>query len=495
MRHFAAILCLVLLSAAGVRSQQQSKPNIIIIMADDLGWADLQCYGSTFYETPNLNKLAAGGLRFTRAYATSPVCSPTRSSLMTGKFPVKTGVTDWITGRQANNRVMPYEKLLAHPTAYQLDLDEETIAEVAIKSGYKTFYAGKWHLGENEKYWPESQGWEINKGGWSKGAPTGLKNDSTGAYFTPYNNPRLPDGPSGEYLTDRLTGECIQFMEKNSASPFLMMFSMYAVHNPLQAPKSLIAKYTRKQEQLGLSTEQRFRKDEMWMKLENDWKQRIVQDNPVYAAMIENMDTNVGRILSSLEKLGLDKNTIVIFTSDNGGLSTAEGSPTVNGPLRAGKGWLYEGGIRVPLLIWGHEYLNRGNTYDFPVTTADIFTTLVHVMSKGYKINGDIDGTDIFSLVANEKKSRDRLLYWHYPHYSNQGGRPASAIMKGEYKLIYHHESKEVELYNLREDVSEQRDLSKLNTKVTQEMNNELQKWLKNTGATIPEHNPGYVSQ
>ena len=233
---------------------------------------------------------------------------------MTGKYPVKTGVTDWIAGRQANNKTWPYEKLLARPTAYQLALKEETIAEIAVKSGYKTFYAGKWHLGENEKYWPELQGWEINKGGWSKGHPDGFKNDSTGGHFTPYNNPRLPDGPPGEYLTDRLAEiHSIPGKEFHFSFPD-DVFDVYAAHPTAGSQRALIEKYKAKQKQLGLSDEQRFRKDEPWMKFETVWKQRLVQDHPVYAAMIESMDVNVGRILSSLELLGIDKNTIVIFT-------------------------------------------------------------------------------------------------------------------------------------------------------------------------------------
>ena len=491
--RFPSLLCLLLLLTTISRSQK--TPNIIVILADDLGWADLQCNGSTFYETPHLNQLALQGIRFTRAYATSPVCSPTRASLMTGKYPHKTGITDWITGRQANNNATSYEKMLAQPTAYQLALEEETLAEVAKKNGYKTFYSGKWHLGNDEKYWPESQGWDINKGGWNKGAPSGMKNDSTGAHFTPYNNPRLPDGPSGEYLADRLTQECIQFMEMNTKTPFLMMYSMYAVHNPLQAPKTLVKKYEAKQKALGLIDQQRFHKNEQWMKFETGWKQRTVQDNPVYAAMVENMDMNVGRILSSLERLGIDSNTIVVFTSDNGGLSTAEGSPTVNGPLRAGKGWLYEGGIRVPLLMRWNNGLLSGSTSEIPVTTADIFTTLVHAMNKQYQTNGDIDGKNIFNLLADTVKAHRRSIYWHYPHYSNQGGKPASAILRGDYKLIYHHEDQAVELFNLRDDLNEQHDLSKTNGSLTRQMNKKLHQWLKSTRAGFPVQNPDYISQ
>lgn len=486
------VLSVALMSAISSLSQQQ-KPNVILILADDLGWADLRCYGSAFYETPHLDKLAAQGARFTRAYATAPVCSPTRASIMTGKYPVKTGVTDWIPGRQVNNKAWPYEKMLARPTAFQLALEEETLAEIALKNGYQTFHAGKWHLGDEDKYWPQAQGWQYNIGGWGKGHPTGKTSDSTGGHFTPYSNPTIVDGPPGEYLTDRLANECISFLEKRSSAPFLLMYSMYTPHIPMQAPKELIRKYEAKQKRLGLSDQQRFRKDEPWMKNEEIWKQRIVQDDPVYAAMIENMDANVGRILDALKRLDLDRNTIVIFTSDNGGVSTADGSPTFNNELRAGKGWLYEGGIRVPLLIRWNGKVKPETTSDVPVTSADLFTTLVGAMHPSYRTASDIDGQNILSLMARASSSGQRSLYWHYPHYSFQGGHPASAIMKGDYKLIYFHESREVELYNIRLDVSERHDLSKTDSRTAQEMNRELQKWLKETGATFPDANPGYA--
>lgn len=469
------------------------RPNIIFILADDLGWADLTSYGSTFYETPNLDKLASKGTKFTQGYATCPVCSPTRASLMTGKYTVKTGVTDWIPGRQENGKAKPFEKLIAQPTAYQLALEENTIGEYAVANGYKTFFAGKWHLGEEEKYWPDYQGFQINKGGWSKGSPTAKINDSTGGFFTPYGNPRLKDGPKGEYITDRLANECIAFMESNQQSPFFMMYSMYAVHNPLQAPAALIKKYEEKQKKLNLKSDQRFAKDEAWMKFEDGWKRRLVQDNPVYAAMIENMDWNIGRILQKLKELGLDENTLVIFTSDNGGLSTAEGSPTVNGPLRGGKGWLYEGGVRVPLIIYWNNKITAGTIADVPVTTADFYPTIAKVINAAYQKDKQVDGEDIFKILQKTEQYQKRKLYWHYPHYSNQGGKPGSSIREGNYKLIYNYEDETTELYDIKNDISETKNLAASNRQIEQQLKKDLFKWLKETGALMPNKNPAYT--
>ena len=458
-------------------AQKVSKqPNIIIIIADDLGWADLQCFGSTFYETPVLNKLAQQGIKFTNGYASCPVCSPTRSSLMTGKYPVKTGVTDWIKGRQAGGDARPYEKLIAKPIENQLALKEETIAELALKNGYKTFYAGKWHLGEEEQYWPEAQGFQINKGGFSSGSPTGRMNDTTGGYFTPYKNPRLADGPPGEYLTDRLTNECIQFLDQNHSKPFLLTYALYAVHNPLQAPTALIKKYQEKQKKLSQVSGNLFRKDEQWMKNENGWKQRIIQSNPVYAAMIENIDSNIGRILSKLDALGISDNTVILFTSDNGGLSTAEGSPTVNGPLRAGKGWLYEGGIRVPVIMRWPGKIKENEVSAVPVNTVDFLPTFARLMNPNYVKNKDVDGEDIFSLLSNPNKAKERTLYWHYPHYSNQGGKPGSAILRDNYKLIYNYEDNTTELYDIKKDVGETNNLAASYPVIEKEFKHKLYK-------------------
>ncbi|WP_439504367.1 sulfatase [Sediminibacterium sp.] len=461
--------------------KHHTPPNIIVILADDLGWADLTSYGSTFYETPFLDQLAKEGIKFTNAYSTSPVCSPTRASLMTGKYPTKTGVTDWIPGRSEDGKKREYEKINTHPTSFQLALEEKTIAEYAIENGYQTFFAGKWHLGEVEKFWPQHQGFQTNIGGWSKGAPTGKLNDSTGGFFTPYKNPLLSDGPMGEYLTDRLTNECIRFLENKSDKPFFLMYSMYAVHNPLQAPKSLIKKYQLKKDQLRLNDQQRFAKDEDWMKPEVGWKRRLIQDNPVYAAMIENMDWNVGRLLNKIKSLNLDDNTIVVFTSDNGGLSTAEGSNTVNTPFRAGKGWLYEGGIRVPLIIYWKGKLLSGKVSSLPVTTADLYPTLASAINRKYKKDSMIDGDNIFPMIQQVNKKR--MLFWHYPHYSNQGGKPSAAIRSGEYKLIYHYENQQVALFDLTKDIAEKNNIALKNKALTNQLKRQLLSWLNQIGA------------
>jgi arylsulfatase A-like enzyme len=486
------IILLVLFVKSSTAQQVSKQPNIIFILADDLGWADLQCYGSTFYETPNLDKLAANGIRFTNAYASSPVCSPTRASLLTGKYPIKTGITDWIKGRQNTGKGAAYEKTIAQPFNYFLQPQEETIAESGLKKKYKTFIAGKWHLGEEEKNWPETNGFQINKGGFSKGSPAGFKNDSTGGFFTPYNNPRLTDGPKGEYLTDRLTNECISFMEDNKNAPFFVMYSSYAVHNPLQAPAELIKKYKAKKQALGIPDSARFKKDEAWMKFEKGWKQRMVQDNPVYAAMIENMDENIGRIISKIDALGLSENTIIVFTSDNGGLSTAEGSPTSNGVLKAGKGWLYEGGIRVPLILKWPGKIKAGQVSEMPVSSVDIFPTLYKAMYKKTVMNKAVDGKDIISLLANEKNSLGRSIFWHYPHYSNQGGKPGAAMLNNNFKLIMNYEDNSIELYNLKNDKEERYNLAATNKNLATKYKKVLENWLKDNRAKFPIPNPLY---
>jgi arylsulfatase A-like enzyme len=368
------------------------------------------------------------------------------------------------------------------------------IAEFALANGYETFFAGKWHLGEEEKYWPQNQGFLTNKGGWGKGSPTGKINDSTGGFFTPYQNPTLPDGPNGEYLTDRLTNECLRFIEQKKNTPFFLVHSLYAVHNPLQAPRELIKKYQSKKEQLQVKDEKRFIKDESWMRFESQWKTRVIQDNPVYAAMIENMDWNIGRMINKLKESGLYENTLIIFTSDNGGLSTAEGSPTSNSPLRAGKGWLYEGGIRVPLIIYWNGKIKAGTISDLPVHTADIFPTVAWAINNDYQKPVAIDGADIFEMLSRQQKYQNRTLIWHYPHYSNQGGKPGAAIRSGNFKLIYHFEDESVELFDLVLDMGEQKNIASQHKELAKRMKKKLLKWLKENKGIEPGLNPGYSS-
>lgn len=493
MKNSLYILFCILISNLGIaQTKVDRRPNIVVIFADDLGWADLTCYGSTFYETPNLDKLAKQGVRFTNGYAACPVCSPTRASMLTGKYPIKTDVTDWIKGRQEDQKIRPYEKLVAQPFQYFLPLEEETIAEIALKNQYKTFFAGKWHLGDEEKHFPEKQGFQTNIGGTGKGSPNGYKNDSTGSFFTPYNNIRLKDGPKGEYITDRLTTECLSFLDENKNEPFFMMYALYAVHNPLQAPVDLIKKYQAKREALALTDSMRFRRNEPWMIYQKDWRQRIVQDNAVYAAMIENMDNNVGRILNKLSDLGLDDNTIIVFTSDNGGLSTAEGSPTVNDALRAGKGWLYEGGIKVPTIIKWQNKINPGQVSDIPVNTIDFFPTFEKVITNTVTVNKTIDGRNILDLLASPKKAKQRKLFWHYPHYSNQGGKPGAVLIMGKYKLIINYEDNSIELYDIRWDVGERNNLATTKKSTVRQYKKVLDKWLKDNHAKFPVINPAF---
>ncbi|HAI84474.1 MAG TPA: sulfatase [Chitinophagaceae bacterium] len=492
------LLCLCILWCSVIHTSAQTtstRPNVLVILVDDLGWMDLGCYGSSFYETPNIDRLAAKGVKFTQAYAASPVCSPTRASLMTGKNPIHTGVTDWIKGRQENGNAKPFEKYITPPTSYQLALTETTIAEIARQQGYTTFFAGKWHLGEEEKYWPLQHGFQYNVGGWKSGGPYGKINDTTGGYFSPYKNPTLSDGPAGEYITDRLATECIQFLEHQTAdTPFFMMYAMYAVHNPMQAPTALVQKYKAKQGQFSFTAAQRFSKDAAWMQHQPDWKLRLVQDNAVYAAMIENMDWNIGRMLQTLEAKDMLDNTIVVFTSDNGGLSTAEGSPTSNAPLRAGKGWVYEGGIRVPLVVYWKQRTHSTIT-DIPVGTTDIFATLAKAIDNAAYQHPQLEGKTIFQLMAQPKEAFERAMYWYYPHYSNQGGKPAVVIRKGDYKLIWWYETETVELYDLKKDIGEQYNLALKEAKVTRQLKKQLLRWMKNNGAAKMQLNPKYTSQ
>jgi arylsulfatase A-like enzyme len=464
------------------------KPNFVFILVDDLGWADLGCYGSTFHETPNIDQLATESMRFTSAYAACPVCSPTRASIMTGKYPARIGVTDWIAGRQVYNPGLPSDKLLARDFELEMKLEEVTIAEALKQAGYTTFFAGKWHIGEDSIYWPEHQGFDINKGGWAKGWPRG-------GYFSPWDNPRLESGLEGECLTDRLTDESIGFLESRGQEPFLLYLSFYTVHTPLETKPELSEKYKRKIEAEGLDPESMETMDKEWIRYAapgGRFVERVVQGHPVYAGMIETLDTNVGRLMAKLRELELDENTVVFFMSDNGGLSTSEGSPTSNLPLRGGKGWMYEGGIREPMLIKWPGSGSGGSVSDVPVTSTDFYPTILEMAGLEQRPEQHMDGISLAPVLTGQGKLSERPIFWHYPHYSNQGGKPGAAVRLGDYKLIEFFDPGLMELYNLAEDLGEENNLVEQMPEKTKEMLELLHRWQEEVGAEGMDPNPDW---
>src|SRR4051812_2497147 len=387
------------------------RPNIVVFLVDDLGASDLGCFGSTFYETPNVDRLAAGGMRFTAAHSACPVCSPTRASILTGRYPQRTGITDYINPRGANQ---PWgwtrnTRLLPAKYADHLALQERTIAEELHDVGYTTFFAGKWHLG-GTGYLPTDQGFDINKGGLDWGQPK--------SYFSPYGNPLLPDGPPGESLTLRLADETCKFIAAHRERPFFAYLSFYSVHLPLQATEEGVAKYEAKAAKLPA--------DNVEFGRERKSKWRLVQKHPTYAAMVETTDKAIGMVLDKLGELKLAENTLVVFTSDNGGLATGEGCPTSNLPLRAGKGWLYEGGIRVATIVRWSGLVAPGTTCSTPIISMDYFPTLLEAAGKSTMARKPTDGVSLVPLLRG-KSVPERIFYWDYPHYGNQGGAPASA--------------------------------------------------------------------
>ena len=458
-----------------VGKTEKKKLNFVFILIDDMGWTDAACYGSTFYETPNIDRLASEGMRFTDTYAACPVCSPTRASILTGKYPARVNITDWIPGRQFNGP-RPDEKLIGPRFNLQMALKDITIAEAFKQAGYNTAFIGKWHLG-NEMYYPQYQGFDINIAGMSYGWPPG-------GYFSPYKNPMIEDGPEGEHLTDRLTDEALKFIEAKKDEPFLLYLSHYAVHTPLQSKKELTEKYETKADRMP-KVEPRFVP-------EGKKQNRQVQDHAIYAGMIQSTDESVGRIMDGLEELGIAENTAIIFMSDNGGLSTAEGSPTSNLPLRAGKGWLYEGGIREPMIIKWPGVTKPGSICSEVATSTDFYPTMLEMASLPLLPNQHLDGLSLVPLLKQTGKLNRDAVYWHYPHYSNQGGTPGSAIRAGDYKLIEFYEDNRIELYNLKDDIGEKNNLAEKMPKKVQELLKMLHEWKQSVNARMPQQNPDY---
>ncbi len=461
MKSTIAILAFLLTPFTVLRSAETApaKPNIIFILADDLGYMDVGCYNpKTFYETPNIDGLAKRGMKFTQGYAACCVCSPTRGSIMTGKYPPRFGITNFIPGLKSG-------KLKSAPNADHLPLEEVTIAESMRDAGYATFFAGKWHLGDGEFY-PGAQGF-----------PTDLQGKKQ--FFYPQSDTPLPDRKDDPKTTDRIANEAVKFIGEHKDQPFFAYLPFLAVHVPIGGRPDLVAKYVAKSKSAP---------PDSWGK-ERANKVRQVQNVPAYAAMLEQLDAGIGRVLAALKENGLDEKTIVVFMSDNGGLSTAEGWPTSNLPLRGGKGWPYEGGVREPLIVVAPGVTKLGTTCDAPVISTDFYPTLLELAGQPLKPAQHLDGVSFLPLLKGETMSRGKALFWHYPHYANQGGAPNGVIRDGDWKLIEWYEDGALELYNIAQDLGEKNDLAAQQPDKVKELHAKLVAWRKEVGALMPTPN------
>lgn len=473
----AAVACATTSQAA------DDKLNFVFFLADDLGYMDVGFNNpNTFYETPNLDSLAESGMVFTDFYAACQVCSPTRASILTGKYPARMDTTNFFSGRRMG-KFQPADFETVMPT------EEVTLAETLKENGYKTFFAGKWHLG-GEGHGPKDQGFDINKGGGENGMPR--------SYFSPYKNvENLKLGPEGEFLTSRLAEESEKFLQQQAKNenPFLLYLSFYSVHTPLQAPKNLIAKYEKKAKKLGIDDEAGSfdvgRERQVLPNVKEERKVRIRQDHATYAAMVESLDTAVGSVLNQLDALNMRDNTAIIFMSDNGGLSTSEGHPTSNLPLRGGKGWMYEGGIREPVVIRWPGVTAAGTRCTAPAVSTDFYPTMLEMAGLPLKPEQHVDGVSLVPLLRNPFAKFDRgPIFFHYPHYANQGGFPASAVRLGDFKLIQDLEDGYLELYNLETDKEEHNNLEQLEAGKVEELSATLDAWRKEVGANPLKKNP-----
>ena len=451
-------------------------PNILFFLIDDMGWTDLTCTGSDFYETPRLDELRRDGLLFSDAYAAAPVCSPTRASILSGKYPARVGITQYIGGHGVG-------KLCDVPYFTQLPRSEFSLASALRAGGYQTWHVGKWHLGEGRSA-PTHHGFDVSVGGGRWGAPPQ-------GYFAPWGLPDL-EGEDGDYLTDALTDAALGLLQSRDAGrPFFLNFWHYAVHTPIQAPAALVEKYERKARALGLDQKDPFEEGEHFS-VDHKRDQRVLrrkfQSDPTYAAMVENLDGNVGRVLDALDELGLRDNTLVVFTSDNGGLSTAEGSPTSNAPLSQGKGWMYEGGNREPLLMRWPGQIAPGTSCETPVTSPDFYPTFLQAAGLPLLPHQHCDGESLLPLMRGDQLERE-AIFWHYPHYSNQGDTPSCAVRAGRWKLIEWFETGQVELYDLRGDIAESHDLSAREPERVAALRGQLATWKRQVEALIPKNN------
>ena len=503
-------------------ARKRDKLNVVFFLVDDLGWSDVGCYGSTFYETPHIDQFAEEGVQFTDAYAACHVCSPSRASILTGKYPATLHLTDWLPGR----RDSPSQKLLNAKINQQLPCSEITIAEALREHGYNTAIIGKWHLGMDPSG-PTEHGFDIHiPEGWNPCCPP------ESGYHAPWDLKGL-ENDEGDYLTDRLTDQALLYIEENQDKPFFLYLSHFAVHDPIEGRHDLVEKYEKKLKHImhhqgdpyilegnpddfepltredlnNLIEESEYR--EFKVLPNNIVKIKQFQDNTQFAGMVASIDESLGRVLSKLEELRLEENTIVIFFSDNGGMSAANfGNPariiqddkldmaysTSNLPLRGGKGWLYEGGIREPMIIRWPGKGNNGTVCDVPVISNDFFPTILDMLGLPIPQETKLDGVSIVPLLKGEDKLDREAIYWHFPHYSNHGMQsPGGAIRAGDYKLLEYFENNTVQLFNLNTDISEQHDLSGSETEKVNELRSMLHKWREDIHAQMMPPNPDYL--
>ena len=444
----------------------EPKTNVVFFLIDDLGWRDLGCYGSDYYQTPNIDRLAKEGVRFTDAYSACTVCSPTRAAIMTGKYPARLLLTQWLpSGRWSRTG----HKMKEGRYISNLPLEEVTIAEVLRGHGYKTAFMGKWHLGTETYYYPEHQGFDVNVAGRDYGAP--------GSYFFPFTGKwKIPStgqtlhkkqplsGKKGDYLADRLAEEAESFIRNNSDNPFFLMLSHYAVHTPLQGKPGKVLNYEKIPENKR-------------------------QGKPAYAAMVESVDDSVGRVTRVLRELGLEKSTLVIFTSDNGGFAGA----TSNAPLRANKGSNYEGGIRVPAIVKWPKAGRRGVLSNVPIISMDFFPTILAATGHALCPYQHIDGVDLTPVLKKSGELNRDAIYWHYPHYNRHPQNfPAGVVRAGNWKLLQEFETGKLSLYDLADDIGETRDLASRYPEKVKSLLTKLKSWQKDVGADPMRPNPEY---
>ena len=519
MKWFAAILGLMALyPTAGYATNRPAPrmPNIVFFLVDDLGWSDVGCYGSSFYDTPNIDKLAAEGVRFTDAYAACHVCSPTRASILTGKYPATLHLTDWLPGR----RNFPFQRLRNAVIHQHLPHEEVTIAEALKKYGYSTAIFGKWHLGSGGSM-PGDHGFDIH-------IPDAVSNWRT--FHGPFGLKKL-SSQKGDYLTDRLTDEAVEWVEAQQDSPFFLYMSHFAVHDPIQGRHDLVDKYTQKRNAMAKNSSPDFilegnpdspdtpSQEELAHLIQTPAfsqhkvlprgtiKIRQKQNNAEFAAMVESVDQSLGRILSKLAELGVADDTIIIFFSDNGAMAAMNvGNPkrivpehrvdaaysSSNLPLRGAKGWLYEGGIRVPLIIKWPSQGGVGSVCSTPVISVDFFPTIMDMLGKAEEVPRDLEGQSIVPLVQGDTIV-DRAIYWHFPHYSNHGMQsPGGAIRLGRYKLLEYFENGTIQLFDLVQDIGEQDDLSVAKVQKAKELRARLHAWRERVNAQMMKANPDF---